>query len=125
MEKLEWNKVESPYWKPEVENRRYSVVFSNWRIELKDFGGKGKPRYVLTLNISHLEDGEKYETFTPPKEFSTSSQSFIAGIRPIIDAACEHNEAEISAVVERLSDRKYRITDLNTALRPLRNRVRQ
>lgn len=122
MEKLDWSKLEGKYWKP-IENGAYTVTFSNWRIENTDFNGKTKAKNVLTLDVNRVEDGEQNTSYEPPKEFSTSSNSFITQIRPLIDTAIANNLVDITVIVRRFAGNRWEIIDIDGILKSRRRVV--
>lgn len=104
MEPLEWNEL-SNYWKPTPE-KEYLVVFTNPRIEKKDFGrAELPPKKCLVLDVLQVNN----EVFKDKKEFSTTNHTFIEGVRKIVDDAIASGQQEFAVHLRKSSKGIYSI----------------
>ena len=88
---IDWDALQGRYWKPEA-GAEYIIEASNPRIDYRTFGETNEPpKATLVLDIHAVNkdtpDGSNMRNYPAPKEFSTTSHSFIEGIKPVIEAA--------------------------------------
>lgn len=114
---VDWSKLEGKYWKPE-NDVQYIVELTNWRLEDKTYGESTTPRTVLTFDVlNEMKDTPgvpETKYFVPVKSFSTANQSFISGIRTVIDNAMARKQESIIVLCRKTGEGKkvqYSIND--------------
>lgn len=106
---INWDELSGKYWKP-TPDKEYIVMFTNWRVDLTDYGEAGRtPRKVLVLDVKSVSCDGKLQEFLEPKEFSTANHTFIDGVKDIIDRANATGQAAIFVQLKKNSKRVYSV----------------
>jgi hypothetical protein len=115
---LDWSKLEGKYWRPESDVQ-YVVEFTNWRLEEKTYGDSDTPRTVLTLDVLNvMKDSPgvpETQYFVPIKSFNCANQSFITGIRPVIEKAQMLKAQSVIVLLRKSGEGKKVMYSINDA----------
>ena len=100
--------TESKYWKPEI-GGEHRVRMRNWRVESRKFQNEETARPSLVLDVMNVDNKD----FSPPKEFSTTSQNLCKLLIRAIRLAEQEGRSDIRLLINRIDKKTFNVADLH------------